>query len=236
MKVFYVLGSTHLQATVNESAGLIEYSKKTIKEFEQENPNAVLMDFQEANKLIDIAIEKKYVTLPILISKDVYYEQLEVLPPLKWITDNSTSSFMISEFTISSVTAIYAKIGQKYYFLSDHFTLSHDEIIERCKMSEVLFSVKNDSGFVFNVKIIKAGDKIHSTSSELVHSGKPIVEFYDKRYDHTSLGQFVSSHFIDDILETADDLDFCLNPDSKDWSLSGFKMRQVKYHLSNISL
>jgi hypothetical protein len=102
-------------------------------------------------------------------------------------------------------------------------------------MSHKVFSVKSDSGIVFNIKIVKEGEKIYSKSGQLVHSGKPIVEFYDKRFDQTPLGQFVSSYHIETILSIAKDNGLCLDTGSPDWNLSDFKLNQVKYHLSNIS-
>ena len=235
MRVYYVTGSAELSATINDKTGLISLSNKTTEEFERENPTAKQMDFEEANEQINIAIQKTYVTLPKLISAEFFNQQLEVLPPLNWTTTSDEMTFMMSEFTISRITNIYAQIGDKCYAFSDSYRLSHEEIIEKCNMSKTVFSVKNDFGIVFNIKIVRDGEKQHSVNGELVHSGKPIVEFYDKRFEHTPLGQYVSSYYVSTILEIGENEGLCLHPGSKDWCLSDWKMNQVKYHLLNIS-
>ena len=235
MRVYYVPGSTNLEATINDKTGLLSYSNKTTESFEKANPKAIQMDFEEANEQINIAIQKTYVTLPKLISAEFFDEALDVLPPLNWITTHNGTTFMMSEFDISYITAIYAKIGNKCYFFSDSYTLTHEEIIEKCNMSKTVFSVKNDFGIVFNIKIVRDGEKQHSVNGELVHSGKPIVEFYDKRFEHTPLGQYVSSYYVSTILEIGENEGLCLDTGSRNWCLSDFEMNQVKYHLLNIS-
>ena len=52
------------------------------------------------------------------------------------------------------------------------------------------------SHLIWAVRIVEQGDK-YGLDDCLDNDGKPRVEFYDTRYEHTDLGQFVSSYFID---------------------------------------
>lgn len=64
------------------------------------------------------------------------------------------------------------------------------------------------SGVRFNVRILNEGDA-YGLSGALAweHEDRPGVEFYDSRYPHTPLGQFVSRYFVDDIIDGTTGLD-----------------------------
>ena len=49
------------------------------------------------------------------------------------------------------------------------------------------------SHLVWAVRIVEKGDK-YGVDDCLDNDGKPLVEFYDTRYEHTDLGQFVSRY------------------------------------------
>ena len=49
------------------------------------------------------------------------------------------------------------------------------------------------------VRIIRDGDK-YGLNSQLTLTGKPQVEFYDTRYEHTDFGQFVSRYYVETLL------------------------------------
>ena len=52
----------------------------------------------------------------------------------------------------------------------------------------------NSNGVPFNSRIVRKGDS-YGLNNCLTHTeDDPLVEFYDARYDHTELGQFVSSY------------------------------------------
>lgn len=57
------------------------------------------------------------------------------------------------------------------------------------------------SHLVWAVRIVEQGDK-YGLKDRLTHEGEePLVEFYDTRYEHTDLGQFVSRYFIDTLAD-----------------------------------
>lgn len=73
-----------------------------------------IMTYEEFKKC-----ERDYIlSQPITeITKDYYYEQLDVLPPLSWTTHNNIEVFCMSEFYTASFTMQYAhdKRTDKYY-------------------------------------------------------------------------------------------------------------------------
>jgi len=51
------------------------------------------------------------------------------------------------------------------------------------------------------VRIVEKGDK-YGLKDCLTHEGdEPLVEFYDTRYEHTDLGQFVSRYFLETLID-----------------------------------
>ena len=56
------------------------------------------------------------------------------------------------------------------------------------------------SHLIWAVRIVEKEDK-YGLDDCLVNEGKPLVEFYDTRYEHTDLGQLVSRYFIDTLID-----------------------------------
>ena len=55
------------------------------------------------------------------------------------------------------------------------------------------------SHLIWAVRIVEKGDK-YGLDDCLDNDGKPLVEFYDTRYEHTDFGQFVSRYLIATLL------------------------------------
>jgi hypothetical protein len=56
-----------------------------------------------------------------------------------------------------------------------------------------------------------------------------LVAFYDTRYEHTPLGQFVSRYYVDTILKGTAGL--CLDGGVPEWTISAAGMARVREHL-----
>lgn len=66
-------------------------------------------------------------------------------------------------------------------------------------------TVVNDDGTVFNVRVVRTGER-YGRTDRLVHSGAvPLVEFYDAEHASPASprGQMVSSYYLDDVARTA---------------------------------
>jgi hypothetical protein len=67
------------------------------------------------------------------ISEDRWFEMLEVLPPVAWTNLANSESFKLSERTYGCITAIFCRIGDRYFEMSDDIRMSHDAIETACK-------------------------------------------------------------------------------------------------------
>ena len=62
-----------------------------------------------------------------------------------------------------------------------------------------MFTIQNDQGRMFNVRIVREGDR-YGLDDCLTHNGAPMVEFYDASQDPAKFGergQFVSRYYVD---------------------------------------
>ena len=88
--------------------------------------------------------------------------------------------------------------------------------------------VTNDSGVTFNARLLTNGEK-YGRNFALTHEGEPVIEFYDTRYDHTPLGQFVTRY----LLETLSELCYdgigvlSLQGNSKTWYIEGDSLQDI---------
>ena len=75
--------------------------------------------------------ENQFKSEPVEITEERWHEMLGVLPPMAWTSDSTGESFKISERTAGSITAIFVRIRDRYFELSDTCTLPHRECISR---------------------------------------------------------------------------------------------------------
>ena len=65
-----------------------------------------------------------------------------------------------------------------------------------------MIKVINDGERPWAVRLVFEGDKF-GLDFQLVHSGPPLLEFYDARHESTPFGQFVSRYFVTTLLDGA---------------------------------
>ena len=76
--------------------------------------------------------ENQFKSGPVEITAERWHEMLGVLPPVGWqFSDSSFESFKISERTAGSITAIFVRIHDRHFELSDTITLPHRECVAR---------------------------------------------------------------------------------------------------------
>jgi hypothetical protein len=71
---------------------------------------------------------------PVEISAERFNEMLNILPPMKWRGSRGQQTFMMCEFTYADITTIFCCLGERYFEMSDSFTLTHQNIVERCAL------------------------------------------------------------------------------------------------------
>ena len=76
--------------------------------------------------------ENQFKSAPVEITRERFHEMLNILPPVAWsYGDPSFESFKMSEHTAGSITAIFVRIHDRYFELSDTCTLRHRECVSR---------------------------------------------------------------------------------------------------------
>ncbi len=125
---FYVPGSDTIIDTAELRDGVWRSSieNEDINQIRIRYPNAELADFQRVYE----KVEASYRTRPVEITKAQFIYALEVLPPVGWRTAKGVESFKISERYYGQMTAIYARVGKRYFTFRDAITLDAEKIAD----------------------------------------------------------------------------------------------------------
>lgn len=87
----------------------------------------------------------------------------------------------------------------------------------------------------FNVRIVNKGDRYGRADCLTHDEDRPMVEFYDRRYQHgdwPDRGQFVSRYYISTLLE-GENRGLCLDGgNANEWSVSADGMAIVRAYLN----
>lgn len=93
-----------------------EYWKARAAEYRRESESAKIVTWEEFQKIQrDFFISEK----PVEVSEEDYYEHLDVLPPIHYISRNGFTMFCMSEMITGPYTTQYARNDKtgKYYCL-----------------------------------------------------------------------------------------------------------------------
>lgn len=92
------------------------------------------------------------------------------------------------------------------------------------KVSLITLSDKID----WTVRIVYPGQR-YGMDFKLINNDGPLVEFYDQRYEHTPLGQFVTRYRVKTLMENYDDSSAGLSLDgnTEAWVLSNLAYAEV---------
>lgn len=131
--VFYVPGTTTIIDNAVERDGVLvgHYSGETLEQLRLRHPGAALGEWE----VVYAEAEASRKTEPVEINEDEFLRALNVLPPVRWTRRSDSESFKISERLYGSITAIYARMGDRYYSFSDYIALPHDEVISRIRQT-----------------------------------------------------------------------------------------------------
>ena len=124
--VFYVPGKPGIIDVVHPVSKRGGYSGETLEEMRLRYPGAEIADWDTVLQ----ASDDMFRSAPIEITEARFMEMLEVLPPVGWTQRNGCESFKLSERTSGNITAIFARVGNRYFEMSDSIAMPHDKIIE----------------------------------------------------------------------------------------------------------
>jgi hypothetical protein len=127
--VFYVPGTPTIIDTAVIRDGIFTTAIKgeTLDQVRIRYPEAEIGEWD----VVYQAVENSCKTEPQEITEAQFIYALEVLPPVCWKTAKGVESFKMSERFYGNVTAIYARLGKRYFTFNDLITLSPDEIADR---------------------------------------------------------------------------------------------------------
>jgi hypothetical protein len=83
------------------------------------------------------------------------------------------------------------------------------------------------------VRLIQRGDGYGKQDAVMHEDDEPLVEFFDTRYEHTDLGQFVSRYFRRTLLESEAG-GLCLQGGVPSWTVHSDCMARVRLWLKNV--
>ncbi|MCR4319791.1 MAG: DUF1419 domain-containing protein [Candidatus Brocadiaceae bacterium] len=125
--VFYQPGKPGIIDLCIDGKG--QYSGESLEQMRLRYPGAEIGELGAVSEYS----ENCFKSAAVEITEDRFIEMLEVLPPINWVHENGSESFKISERTYGNITAIFARIGERYFELSDSIFLSHQQIMEKCE-------------------------------------------------------------------------------------------------------
>lgn len=127
---FHVPGSRTIIDTAElDSDGVYRSTikKETLAQVRIRYPDAEIGEWENIYR----AAEHSCKTEPQEITEAQYIYALEVLPPVCWKNAKGVESFKMSERFYGNVTAIYARLGKRYFTFNDLISLQPDEIADR---------------------------------------------------------------------------------------------------------
>ena len=125
---FYVPGKPGIIDAVNPATGRGLYSGETLTEVNARYPSAVLGDFETVCDSQDAY----WISQPVQITADRFNEMLGVLPPVGWESQSNGEVFKLSERTSGMITAIFCRLGDRYFEMQDRIDMPFDAVIKAC--------------------------------------------------------------------------------------------------------
>ena len=130
--VFYVPGRPGIIDVAFKRDGVWKggYSDETIEQIGIRYPGVTLGRLGPVCESSD----ESYKQPPVEIDAERYNEMLEVLPPEQWHgIGEHTESFKLSERTSGNITAIFCRIGERYFEMQDSVFMKHAAIVAACE-------------------------------------------------------------------------------------------------------
>jgi hypothetical protein len=128
---WYVPGETHIVDLIHPDDGLTLYAHEDATAVRARYADARRMTCDEAFAAIDAAALARYKADITEVTEERFTDALNVLPPVGWTTHRGVESFRISERLWGNLTDIYARLGDRYFKLTDDIRLPAATIAER---------------------------------------------------------------------------------------------------------
>ncbi len=130
---WYVPGETHIVDLIHPDDGLTLHYCEDEAQVRARYPTAQRMSCEDAWKAADAVGVARYCQDITEVTAERFNDALNVLPPVGWTTRQGVESFRLSERIWGSITDIYARLGDRFFKLSDDIRLSPDIVAERVR-------------------------------------------------------------------------------------------------------
>ena len=120
-RVIYKPGEHNIQSTTHVDKDGVERVNftggKTLDEYmaAKAGQGFEVMPYDMAAPMMEAAQLAEYCKPWQEITKEQWWDMLEVLPPEKWQTVNGVEIFRICEYTSGTITGHYARLGDRYF-------------------------------------------------------------------------------------------------------------------------
>lgn len=131
VECWWVPGETHIVDLIHPETGLTLHYAHGPDQVTARHPGVVRIDCEEAWRAIEQVERTRYVRGVEEITEDTFMDALNVLPPVGWTTRGGVESFKISERITGTLTDIFARLGDRYFKLTDDIRLPADVIAAR---------------------------------------------------------------------------------------------------------
>lgn len=128
---WYVPGETSIVDVIHPDDGLTLHFAEDAAQICARYPAAQRISCDDAWKAADAVGLERYRKDVSEITEERFNDALNVLPPVGWTTRRGVESFRISERIWGSITDIYARLGDRYFMLSDDIRLSPGIVADR---------------------------------------------------------------------------------------------------------
>ena len=126
---FYVPGKPGIIDLIHPNTGRSCIGGNTLEEIREEYPGAEVGDFEEVVGQQDDYWRRP----PVEITAERFEEMLCVLPPVGWERGESAEVFKMSEPTSGEITAIFCRLGDRYFEMQDRIDMNPGLVIAKCE-------------------------------------------------------------------------------------------------------
>ena len=129
---FYQPGKPGIIDAVHPNTRKGVYGGHTLEETQREYPGAELGDMDTVVSQQDDFWRRA----PVEITEERWMEMLGVLPPVGWEHGPGGEVFKLSERTSGNITAIFCRLGNRFFEMQDSIFMDTGEILAKCQTVE----------------------------------------------------------------------------------------------------
>lgn len=78
-----------------------------------------------------VYVSKYKVTPPQQVSRERFYDMLEVLPPARWYRGGHIEWFHVCEYLAENLVTWFGRLGNYYYEFNDVPSLTREQLIDK---------------------------------------------------------------------------------------------------------